>query len=305
MSRSLPNVGRWCVGMAFVLCALTLLGADDEAPGDAAVPHYGDADYVVDFWRTEQGLPHNAVSAILQTRDGYLWVGTADGLVRFDGLTFTLIGDEMSSGLKDARITALLEGADGALWVGTQGKGVFKLKDGAVTRLTAVEGLADNAVTSLAQDAAGTVWIGTQRGLNRWREKRLDTFASDTLRAGEAVVALYAGRSGVMWITTRSEVYKMREGKVEPFRVENIPQEGSAELRGAYEDRAGNLWTFSSSFLLNLSQSKRYNAFRSLDPASSRVWTICEQDDGTFWIGTSGRGLVRFHKGRFDVVGSR
>jgi len=291
--------------MAFVLCGLTLLHAQDEAPGGAVVPHHGDADYVVDFWRMEQGLPQNTVSAILQTRDGYLWVGTADGLVRFDGLTFTLIGDEMSSGLKEARITALLEDGDGALWVGTQGKGVFRLKDDAAIQVTAVEGLADNAVTSLAQDAAGTVWIGTQRGLNRWREKRLDTFTSDTLRAGEAVVALYSGRSGVMWITTRSEVYRMRDGKVEPFRDENIPQEGGAELRGAYEDRAGNLWTFSSSFLLNLSQSKRYNAFPSLDPASSRVWTICEQDDGTFWIGTSGRGLVRFHKGRFDVVGSR
>lgn len=297
MSYCLQNSFRWLARLLFIVLAMTSLHAEELAPS-------GDADYVVDFWRTEQGLPHNMVSAILQTRDGYLWVGTADGLARFDGLNFTHIGDETAAGLKGARITALLETIDGALWVGTQGKGVFKLQGGLVSRLVVTDGLADNAVTSLAQDPAGTVWIGTQRGLNRWQGNKLDTFTSDMLRAGEAVVALYAGRSGATWITTRSEVFKMHDGKVEPFRID-VPQEGSAELRGAYEDRAGNLWTFSSSFLLNLSQGKRYNAFRSLDPASSRVWTICEQDDGTFWIGTSGRGLVRFSKGRFDVVGSR
>ena len=276
-----------------------------EAP--AAVrdsPPSADTDHVVEFWRTEQGLPHNTVNAILQTRDGYLWVGTAGGLVRFDGLNFTPIGDEAAPGLKDARITALLQDQSGVLWIGTQGSGVFQIERGQATRFTAAEGLADNAVTSLAEGSSGTVWIGTQRGLNQWQNGKLATFASPVLRAGDGVVALHAGRSGVVWITTRAEVYRMKDGGVEPFRIQGVPQEANAELRGAYEDRAGNLWAFGATYLLNVSQGKRHNAFGSLDSASSRVWSLCEQDDGTFWIGTSGRGLVRFHEGRFDVVGS-
>ncbi|HEU5072160.1 MAG TPA: two-component regulator propeller domain-containing protein [Verrucomicrobiae bacterium] len=288
------------------LAAPEQLPADDVAAREGANgPGYVEGDYLIDFWRVEQGLPHDTVIALLQTSDGYLWVGTAGGLVRFDGLTFTPIGDEVAPGLKDARITALLQDRDGAVWIGTQGGGVFRLQRGQAVRYTSDNGLVDNAVTSLAEDAGGTIWIGTQRGLNRWQDGRLSTFSSDVLRAGESVVALHAGRRGVLWITTRSEVFRLHDGKVEPFRLENIPQEGNAELRGAYEDRAGNLWTFSATFLLNLSQGKRYNAFRSLDPASSRVWPICEQDNGTFWIGTSGRGLARFYKGRFEAVGAR
>jgi ligand-binding sensor domain-containing protein/two-component sensor histidine kinase len=264
----------------------------------------GGLDYVVDFWRTEQGLPHNSVNAVLQGSNSYLWVGTGAGLIRFDGLTFTPLEDERFPELKNACITTLLEDRAGTLWVGTQGNGVFRLEKGRTARLTTADGLVDNAVTCLAEDVSGVVWIGTQRGLNRWRNGRLDTLTSDVLRAGEAVVTLNAGRSGTIWVTTRAEVYMMRGELVEPFRTGNVTHAGNPELRGAYEDRAGNLWTFSETFLLNLTQGKRYNAFRSLDPASSRVWSICEQDDGTFWIGTSGRGLVRFQAGRFNVVGT-
>lgn len=294
--RSLACAARGGVVLSLVVnlfCGAAVVAQGTESlPEEAAVaPQFSEADYVVDFWRTEQGLPHNTVNAILQTRDGYLWVGTAGGLVRFDGLNFTLIGDETAPGLKDARVTALLEDRAGVLWIGTQGGGVFRLHHGAAEQLTTTEGLADNAVTSLAEDTTGTVWLGTQRGLNRWRNERLELFASNILRAGDAVVALHAGRSGAMWVTTRAEVYKLQGEVAELFRLANSPPDSAGELRGAYEDRAGNLWTYSATFLLNLSQDRRYNAFRSLDPASSRVWTISEQDDGTFWIGTSGRGL--------------
>ena len=303
------RVSGWtglALGIGLLCGVIVRAQGQDATPEETATARqFSEADYVVDFWRTEQGLPHNTVNAILQTRDGYLWVGTAGGLVRFDGLNFTLIGDETAPGLKDARVTALLEDRAGVLWIGTQGGGVFRLHHAAAERLTTVEGLADNAVTSLAEDTAGTVWLGTQRGLNRWRNQRLELFASNILRAGDAVVALHAGRSGAMWVTTRAEVYKLQGEVAELFRLANSPPDSAGELRGAYEDRAGNLWTYSATFLLNLSQDRRYNAFRSLDPASSRVWTISEQDDGTFWIGTSGRGLVRFFQGRFDVVGTR
>jgi hypothetical protein len=120
------SIGSWLRAGVALYLGLVVLGAtvglaqDNEAASEeSGARQFSEADYVVDFWRTEQGLPHNTVNAILQTRDGYLWVGTAGGLVRFDGLNFTLIGDETAPGLRDARVTALLEDRHGVVWVGT------------------------------------------------------------------------------------------------------------------------------------------------------------------------------------------
>lgn len=275
---------------------------DATQPGERRISN---VDYAVDFWRTDQGLPHNTVNALLQTRDGYLWVGTAAGLARFDGLVFTLIGDASVPELKEARVTALLEDREGQLWVGTQGNGVVRIRGGNAVRFTAEQGLADDGVTSLAEDSEGRVWIGTHGGLNKWENGRLGTFTSEILPEKEAVVALHAGRSGVLWITTRFEVFVLRKGHVLPFQLEEMPQGRNADFVGVYEDHGGNLWTYGATFLLNVSQGRRFNYFRSLDPASSRVWTICEQGTGAFWIGTSGRGLFRFQNGRFDIAGAQ
>jgi len=285
-----------------VCTALAQTVATGIPASEAAPP---DLDYAVDFWRTDRGLPHNTVNALLQTRDGYLWVGTAAGLARFDGFVFTVIGEEGAPELAGARITALLEDREGGLWVGTQDKGVVLIRKGEVQTFTRADGLLDLTVTSLAEDTSGTVWIGTQGGLHKWAGGRLELFDSDTLRPGEPIATVHAGRSGTLWITTRFEVYRLANGVVEPFHFEEMPQGRNADYVGVYEDRAGDLWTYGATFLLNLSQGRRFNYFRSLDPASSRVWTICEQGDGAFWIGTSGRGLFRFHDGRFDITGAR
>ncbi len=255
-------------------------------------------DYAVTFYRKKDGgLPDNTVNALLQTRDGYLWVGTGAGLTRFDGLTFT------ESGFRDVPITALLEDRDGGLWIGTQGRGAVRLYHNQTNIFSVAQGLADNNVTSLTEDAGGTVWLGTQRGLNRWEQGRLDLFTSSTVRSGDGIVALNTGRSGTLWITTRSGVFSLKQGKVEPFPTDELPQGRNAELIGAYEDRAGNLWAFGATFLLNLTQGRRLNS-PAMELASSRVWTICEQGDGAFWIG-SGRGLFRFQNRRFEVTGAR
>lgn len=264
-----------------------------------------DTDYVVDFWRRGQGLPDDTVNALLQTHDGYLWIGTAAGLARFDGLVFTVIGDEVESALKGAQITALLEDRRGGLWIGTQDRGAFRLRGGQVQRFAGEEGLSDASVTSLAEDSQGVVWVATQGGLKRWEKGRLAAYPLPGVAKGEGVVALHAGRSGALWITTRLGVFRLQDGQATPFKAEELPPGRKSEFIGAYEDRSGDLWVFGSTFLLNVTQGRRFNYFRSQELASSRVWTICEQSDGTFWVGTSGRGLYRFHHGLFHAIGVR
>ena len=91
----------------------------DAAPSLALDPLKAISQYRHDVWQTDQGLPQNSVNAILQTRDGYLWLGTYQGLVRFDGQRFTVFQTGSTPELRSNRILALCEDQDGALWIGT------------------------------------------------------------------------------------------------------------------------------------------------------------------------------------------
>ena len=77
-------------------------------------------DYFTRTWQVEQGLPQNKVTAVVQTHDGYLWVGTYNGLARFDGIRFTVFNDNNTPGLRSSRVTSLFEAGDGTLWIGTE-----------------------------------------------------------------------------------------------------------------------------------------------------------------------------------------
>jgi ligand-binding sensor domain-containing protein len=114
-----------------------------------------------DVWRTEEGLPQNTVPAIVQTRDGYLWFGTELGLVRFDGLRFTVFDKRTTPQLKSNAIYALLEDRGGNLWIGTNGGGLTRFHDGQFQSYGSRDGFSGAAVLSLAEDRAGALWIGT------------------------------------------------------------------------------------------------------------------------------------------------
>src|SRR5262252_6776811 len=79
------------------------------------------AQYQVQSWTTENGLPHNIVMSLQQTRDGYIWMATFDGLVRFDGVRFTVFDRSNSPGIRSNRFTSIYEAPDGAIWAGTDG----------------------------------------------------------------------------------------------------------------------------------------------------------------------------------------
>src|SRR5439155_4002139 len=96
-------------------------------------------EYTIRVWQTEDGLPSNTISVILQTRDGYLWLGTFNGLVRFDGVRFVVFGE--AEGLPNSRITCLYEDAKGTLWIGTEGGGLMRQGENGFTAYSTADGL--------------------------------------------------------------------------------------------------------------------------------------------------------------------
>ena len=122
--------------------------------------------YGLDFWRESNGLPQSKVRAVVQTRDGYLWLGTDAGLVRFDGVTFTSFTVQTGS-LQDNEVWSLKEDRAGHLWIGTAA-GLTRMKEGRFATLTKSDGIPDDWIRQIDEDRAGNVWIATARGVCRY-----------------------------------------------------------------------------------------------------------------------------------------
>ena len=251
-------------------------------------------------WRAADGLPSDSVTAIIQTHDGFIWIGTDAGLVRFDGVKFNQIALAPSTANTVFHITALCEDSNGKLWVGTQENGVFEAEPGRIRHFTDV--LLDSNVTSLAADDHRDVWVGTKGGLNLWNGKSFEAFTTRDGLPDEMVTGVNVARSGAVWITTRVGMCRVVNRHIASYAFQTQSQGRSPEYLGAYEDRRGNLWAFGDTYLINLAEGKRFNYFRSSESESVRIWSLCEGQDGRLWIGTSGRGLFCFEDNHFEPV---
>src|SRR5260221_14135212 len=115
------------------------------------------AQYHFDSWTTENGLPHNRITGIVQSSDGYLWLSTMDGLVRYDGVHFTVINSGNTPGFKGNRCTTVFEDHTGQLWIGTEDSGLIRYRNGIFTSFSMEQGLPENFVRRIWSDDAGQV----------------------------------------------------------------------------------------------------------------------------------------------------
>jgi ligand-binding sensor domain-containing protein len=196
-------------------------------------------------WSKQEGLPDNSVTAVLQTRDGYLWVATSAGLVRFDGARFVPIHSVSEKTNEIIRVTALCEDATGRLWIGTQGKGLFHFSGDRLTPYHAGQNLLDDTINSIAEDAAGNLWLGMPSGLNLLEEGgRLKQFTTKDGLPNDFVSNVHVARSGTVWITTRGGMCQFKNGLIFPYPFQTDSPGRNPESLGVYEDRSGNLWAF-------------------------------------------------------------
>ena len=164
-------------------------------PGGAA-PGAGGGGLALTFrsWQREQGLPQNSVRALAQTRDGYLWIGSDDGVARFDGVRFVSFG--LREGLRSGPVRTLFEDSHGALWIGTAGGGLTRWQDGQFTTFTTRDGLPADSITALGEDSEGRLWVGTEAGLAVWQDGRLAIPGAAEPFKGKPITALVQGPAG-------------------------------------------------------------------------------------------------------------
>ncbi len=174
--------------------------------------------YVVQRWEAgavEDGLPQNTVTAVVQTQDGYLWIGTYSGLARFDGLRFTVFDDSNTPGLASSRVTSLFEADDGTLWIGHGNGEVTSYRQGRFQRVNWEASWKSGKIQDLATDSAGDVWLLNGDGLLA----RLRDGLVLTPESGQAagVVELARSRRGQMWVSRAGRVSELRGDRLVPL----------------------------------------------------------------------------------------
>ena len=144
---------------------LAALGLPQTALG--LDPNRGLTQYVHRIWQTQQGLPQGGILQIFQTREGYLWLATQTGLVRFDGVRFQQAEDIIPGAPSNLWVRTALEDQRGALWLGSNESGLYRLGPDGVNQYTTAQGLPSNAIQCLVQSRDGVMWACTDSGLAR------------------------------------------------------------------------------------------------------------------------------------------
>ena len=248
-----------------------------------------------EVWLTENGLPQNTVHAIAQTRDGYLWIGTEEGLARFDGVKFTVFDKQNTPELKSNYIRTLLADRQGALWIGTA-QGLVRMLNGKFTLFTSNEGLPSETIQAVHEDREGNLWVATATGLGLFKSGELTTFTTKERLISGSIQALFEDADGALWIATPYGVGRVKDGKFTNYTVRDGL--GSNSVRAIQQDRDGRLWFGSLGGLTSFNGSS-FTTYTTRDGLpNDRIISLHANRDGGLLIGTAG-GLCRLIDGSF------
>src|SRR4051812_14797706 len=262
--------------------------------------------YRVDHWTTDNGLPQNTVRGIVQTRDGYLWLTTFDGLARFDGVRFAVFDKSNTPAITNNRFTALYEDRDGTLWAGADEGEVVAYRKGAFIKYPLPEAARGVGVVRFTRDFHDELMVvmpGRAYYLRRGNATPAPPAYTDP------GLKLYQGVTGTRWTIDAYGVRQWVNGRETLYPLTFDRGQSIINL-GMYEDRQGSMWVTGASSVYRLrdGHSTRYAETDGLPPRVP-VGPHCEDDDGGIWFSigelfSDGSGVARFKDGRFTVYGS-
>lgn len=321
---------RWrcCCYIFYSLCCVAAVAAEPPAMSP---------NYIVDSWSTRHGLPHNTINAINQTADGYLWLATWEGPVRYNGREFVVFNRSATTALKDAGIRSfhladdnrlylggvngnllqwqqqqwatllqldsmifdMLQDSHGNLWLATAGSGISHISpSGQHSQLTRAQGLPGNIVHQIAEGPNGDIWLATNGGLARFTPDSLQPVISPQL-ADIAVYQLIFGARGDFYIATAAGVY--RQNHTEDTLTRLTPLPATVMLL----DQQQQLWLGAQDrglFRLTEQGAQPLDLDNSL--TNSKVLSLFQDREHSIWIGTN-NGLKRLRQVPFSTISSQ
>ncbi len=287
------------------------------------------------LWQAENGLPNNVVQAIAQTSEGYLWIGTREGLACFDGEQFRI--ENLAPNSIQPSVLTLLGSKDGALWIGTDGAGIFLLTNGVLHPIDTPGGNANLSVNAIKESVDGRIWFGTSRGILVWSGNRMERMTNSTNvrqklctdarghvwaldntlvqldappgdtnsirfdKLPASARSLYCDSNEVFWLGSdsppTSTLMRVQDGKLTVFPRGDGP---AGFVSVIYRDSAGELWVGSYAGLSRF-VDEEFVSFRAPDEASYRIYDIFEDRERNLWIGSE-EGLTRLTPKRFRTL---
>ncbi len=289
-------------------------------------------------WQTDDGMPQNGVSAIVQTRDGYLWIGTYGGLARFDGVRFAVFNNNNTPAMLSSRVTSLFEDSAGTLWIGYEAGELVRYKAG-IFRNVDIPSWNGRKILGIGEDRAGEIWLlGVDGSLMRLRGGLI---LESKAGADSEIGSITTDRFGHTWVRWRGKISWLESDHLSPvpFATNYIYVQGMCLSRGGelwladdgrlrqwqgskwgrdlgmapwgteptmsalVEMRSGGLaaGTVDHGLLIMLPDRALLYINRTNALPSDWVRCLCEDREGNLWIGTE-NGLVMLHAGTTTTV---
>ncbi len=324
----------WLKPIRWILFGIVLLCLVHEARG--LDPNRLPSQYVREEWITPSRFPGGAVNTIGQTADGYLWIGTDKGLIRFDGFNFKFVSFTSDATASKVPILQLLVDAAGTLWLRPQGTDVLRQLDGKFENVTYGAETRTSQITAVSKDSNGGVLLSDiVNGTFRFKGDQIQKLAAPAVLPGSSpIISMAETAEGKIWMGTlgaglflfsdgragkidaglpdrkincllpisNEELwvgtdYGLYHGTDKGFRRVELPSSlGSVQVSSMLRDRDSNIWVGTSRGLF------RYNAngvsLLSTHETTGPVATLFEDREGSIWIG-SARGLERLRDSPF------
>lgn len=265
------------------------------------------SEYVSRGYTKEEGLPGNTITDVIQDNKGYIYIGTYEGMVRFDGVDFTVFNKNLNSHYNFVSARTIFQAKDGAIWVGSNDEGIFRIvmdSSEEVKSFSKNTGLPNNSVRSITEDNQGNIWVATAGGVV-YITKEYEVVSPDTgfqnshSDMQNICTNVYSDKTGRVWVTTTVEngIYYYQNNHFSQYKFSDTALNSNV-VTTVTEDNSGTLWFGVAPHYAICGEGTKAQTLdlASINNNGTGVWSIIQDRNGAIWFGTDA-GLSIYRNG--------
>ncbi len=275
---------------------IVVLAAISLRPAMGLDPSRTLTQYIHRIWQTQQGLPEGTIYSIVQTHEGYLWLGTQTGLIRFDGLRFQTVDNIWSKAPANVWIRSTVEDSQHAVWIATNDAGLYRLEGESISHYDVRDGLPSETVSCVVTAKNGDIWACTPNGAARIRNGKVTVFSTAQGLATNNVRAACEANDGTLYMAEGRSLDAWDGTRFAARRLAKMPADATI---WAVQCSGESIWVGTSGGLLEVTKTgeRLYTSKDGL--ADSRILCLATGREGSLWIGTR-NGFSRLRNGEIE-----